>query len=260
MKPIKRGSKILLPAAVLLCCIALWEGLVALFQIPSYTLPSPSRILSALITDAGTLCYHALVSLEEAAIGLVIAAVLAVILAILMDRFPHFKSSIYPILVVTQTVPVIVLAPLFIIYMGFGMLPKIVTVVMMCFFPIVVPFADAMGQTNTDQLNLLKSFGAGTLKQYRMVKIPSALPSLFSGLKVAATYCISGAVVGEWISSKAGLGYYMLRVKNSGQLQKVFASVVVVILLSLAMNGLVGLLRYICTPGERKQNSWRKRI
>ena len=249
MRRVKHSSRIILPAAVFICCIALWEGLVALFHVPSYTLPSPSRIFSALVEDWDTLCYHALISLEEAAFGLVIAAVLAVILAILMDRFPHFKSSIYPILVVTQTVPVIVLAPLFIIYMGFGMLPKIVTVVMMCFFPIVVPFADAMGGTSADQLNLLRSFGAGMLKQYRMVKIPSAMPSLFSGLKVAATYCISGAVVGEWISSKVGLGYYMLRVKNGGQLHKVFACVVVIILLSLMMNGLVGLLRYLCAPG-----------
>lgn len=249
----KRSTKIVLPAAVILACIGLWEGTVALFHIPSYTLPAPSKIINALFENGETLTYHAGVTLLESLLGLFAAFLLAVVLAVLMDRFPHFKSGVYPILVVTQTVPVIVLAPLFIIYLGFGMLPKVVTVIMMCFFPIVVPFADAMGQTDSDQVNLLRSFGAGPLRQYLMVKIPSALPALFSGLKVAATYCISGAVVGEWISSKAGLGYYMLRVKNGGQLDKVFASVLVIILLSLLMNGLVTLMKVLLAPGERKQ-------
>ncbi|MDV8934625.1 MAG: ABC transporter permease subunit, partial [Carnobacterium sp.] len=124
----------------------------------------------------------------------------------------------------------------------FGMAPKIVMVILMCFFPMVVSFSDALGKVEVAQLNLLKTFGASKGQLYRLVKIPAAIGGFFSGLRVAATYCIGGAIVGEWLNASAGLGYYMIRVKNGYMLDKVFACVVVIILLSLFMNGVVKLL------------------
>lgn len=185
---------------------------------------------------------HAAVTLFETAIGLLIAVALALLIAIFMDAAPLLHSTVYPLLVVTQTVPVIVLAPIFILYFGFGMVPKVLTVILMCFFPITISFADGMAQIDPRKIDLLRSMGAPKWQQYRLAKIPAALPSLFSGLKVAATYSISGAVVGEWLSSNAGLGYYMLRVKNGYMLDKVFACVLMIVLLSLLMNLLVRLL------------------
>ena len=181
-------------------------------------------------------------------------AAASLVLGILMDAFEAFKRSIYPILVVTQTVPMIVLAPIFIIYMGFGPAPKILTVTLMCFFPIVVSFADGMTQVHAGYIHLLRAYGASRLQIYTMAKIPAALPALLSGLKVAATYSVSGAVVGEWIASKEGLGYYLLRVKNNYMLDKVFACVVVIVLLSLAMNGLIRAAQYLLTPHTRKES------
>ena len=177
-----------------------------------------------------------------------ISLVLALVLGVLMDAFPTFKRCVYPILVITQTVPMIVLAPIFIIYMGFGLAPKILTVTMMCFFPIAVSFADGMAEVDAGYVNLLRTYGASRLQLYTLAKMPASLPSLLSGLKVAATYSVSGAVVGEWIASQAGLGYYLLRVKNSYMLDKVFACVLVIILLSLAMNGLIRLMKRVLTP------------
>ena len=142
----------------------------------------------------------------------------------------------------------IVLAPILILYLGFGLTPKILTVVLMCFFPVAVSFADGMGQVDAAYVNLVRSYGGNRLQVYTQVKIPYALPSLLSGLKVAATYSISGAVVGEWIASQAGLGYYLLRVKNSYALDKMFACVVLIILLSLIMNGLIRLLGRALMP------------
>ena len=135
----------------------------------------------------------------------------------------------------------IVLAPILIIYLGFGMTPKILTVVLMCFFPIAVSFTDGMAQLNPQYVNLVRSYGAKGFAIYRLVKIPAAIPSLLSGMKVAATYSISGAVVGEWIGAQQGLGYYLIRVKNNYMLDKVFACVLVIVLLSLAMNGFIKL-------------------
>ena len=205
-------------------------------------------MIAALIGDIPTLARHAFISLAEALLGMGISLVLALVLGVLMDAFPTFKRCVYPILVITQTVPMIVLAPIFIIYMGFGLAPKILTVTMMCFFPIAVSFADGMAEVDAGYVNLLRTYGASRLQLYTLAKMPASLPSLLSGLKVAATYSVSGAVVGEWIASQAGLGYYLLRVKNSYMLDKVFACVLVIILLSLAMNGLIRLMQRVLTP------------
>lgn len=237
-----------MPVLVAICAIALWEGAVRLFDVPLYILPAPSKILEAMIENRSELFMHTLVTLEEAVVGLVIALVLAMLTAILMDLSKTFRNSVYPHLVVTQTVPVMVLAPLFSIWLGFGMAPKVLIVIFMCYFPIAISFADGLAQVNPKQVNLLKSFRASTRQIYTMVKIPAAAPSLFSGLKVAATYCVGGAIVGEWISASAGLGYYMLRVKNGYMLDKVFATVVVVVIVSLLLNGLVALAKHWLCP------------
>lgn len=163
------------------------------------------------------------------------------------------RQGLYPILVVTQTVPMIVMAPILIIYMGFGMLPKIFTVVLMCFFPVAVSFVDGLGRVDSEYVHLVRSYGAGKWTAYKLVKIPAAIPVLLSGLKVSATYSISGAVVGEWIGSQQGLGYYLLRVKNSYMLDKVFACVVVIIALSLCMNGIIRLMSFMLLPYERRK-------
>lgn len=244
---------------VFLGLLVVWECVVKLGNIPLYVLPAPSQILKSLIVDAKSLMGHALVTTTEALTGMGIALLLGGTIGIAMDAFPLLKRSIYPILVVTQTVPMIVLAPIFIIYLGFGAIPKILTVVLMCFFPIVISFSDRMGQLNEQYTHLIRSYGGNKKQVYTIAKIPAALPALFSGLKVAATYSIGGAVVGEWIASQSGLGYYLIRVKNAYMLDKVFACVVVIVLLSLAMNGFISLCeRWVLPQGQRKIKEKRK--
>lgn len=221
--------------------------------IPLYVLPSPVQVAETLVQELPVLALHARVTVAEALAGVAISLVLALALGILMDCFPMIRQGLYPVLVVTQTVPMIVLAPIFIIYMGFGAAPKILTVVLMCFFPVAVSFSDGLSQVDAEYVHLVRSYGAGQWKTYCLVKIPAAVPALLSGLKVAATYSISGAVVGEWIGSQEGLGYYLLRVKNGYMLDKVFACVAVIIFLSLCMNGLIRLYQYLGMPYLRKQ-------
>ena len=239
-----KAAPVLLIAALLVC----WEAVVRIREIPLYVLPAPSQVVEALIANRGTLAAHGAVTVAEALAGMAIALLLALVIGIAMDAFPAVKSGVYPVLVVTQTVPMIVLAPILIIYLGFGITPKILTVVLMCFFPIVVSFADAMGQMDEEYVQLVRSFGAGRWMAYRLVKIPAAVPGLISGLKVAATYSISGAVVGEWIGAQSGLGYYLLRVKNGYMLDKVFACVLVIVALSLCMNGVIRLFQAAAMP------------
>ena len=239
-----KAAPVLLIAALLVC----WEAVVRIREIPLYVLPAPSQVVEALIANRGILAAHGAVTVAEALAGMAIALLLALVIGIAMDAFPAVKSGVYPVLVVTQTVPMIVLAPILIIYLGFGITPKILTVVLMCFFPIVVSFADAMGQMDEEYVQLVRSFGAGRWMAYRLVKIPAAVPGLISGLKVAATYSISGAVVGEWIGAQSGLGYYLLRVKNGYMLDKVFACVLVIVALSLCMNGVIRLFQAAAMP------------
>lgn len=236
------------PYILFAALLVMWEVLVRVLEVPSYVLPTPSKVVKALFTDMPTLISHSGVTVLEALGGMAISLVCALVLGVLMDAKPVIKQCLYPILVVTQTVPMIVLAPILILYLGFGLTPKILTVVLMCFFPVAVSFADGMGQVDAAYVNLVRSYGGNRIQVYTQVKIPYALPSLLSGLKVAATYSISGAVVGEWIASQAGLGYYLLRVKNSYALDKMFACVVLIIVLSLIMNGIIRLLGRALMP------------
>jgi ABC-type nitrate/sulfonate/bicarbonate transport system permease component len=239
------------PVMVFLSVLLLWEVFVRASGTPRYVLPSPSAMLAAFCADLPALFFHARVTLWETLLGLFIAVALGVAAAILMDAFRAFKAAVYPLLVVSQTIPVVVLAPIFIIYLGFGIAPKVLTVTLMCFFPIAVSFADGMSQVDPRQTDLVRALGARPVQVYTVIKLPAAAVSLFSGVKVAATYSVTGAVVGEWLSSDSGLGYYMLRVKNGYMLDRVFASILAVVLLSLLMNGLVRLLKYLCLPHLR---------
>lgn len=241
-------GKNFLPVVMTGTILAVWQLSVWVFRIPMYVLPSPVQVVKALAAESGILAGHAGITVAEALMGIGISLVLAVVLGVIMDCFPLMRKGIYPILVVTQTVPMIVMAPILIIYMGFGIGPKILTVVLMCFFPVAVSFSDGLAQVEDEYVNLVRSYGAGRWEVYRLVKIPAAVPALLSGLKVAATYSISGAVVGEWIGAQKGLGYYLLRVKNGYMLDKVFACVVVIICLSLCMNGLIRLYQYKALP------------
>lgn len=248
----KNLQRIVLPVLVFILVIGGWEIYVRAFHISLYILPAPSKVVQALVQNWDILMKHSIVTLEEALLGLGISTVFAILISIGMDLSKTIRTSLYPYLIVTQTVPVMVLGPLFSIWFGFDLLPKVLIVVFMCFFPIAVSLTDALQQVDPKKINLVKSFGASTFQVYSIVKIPAGATGLFSGLKVAATYCVGGAIVGEWLSSSAGLGYYMLRVKNGYMLDKVFACVLLIVLWSVLLNVGVSVLEKLCFPYLRK--------
>lgn len=254
----KLNQKIIMPIMTLMGALLLWEGCVRLFHISLYILPAPSRILQALFENAGVLWMHSLTTLKESLIGLLIATILAVIIAIAMDLSETFRAGILPHLIVSQTVPVMILGPLFSIWLGFELAPKIVMVIFMCFFPITISFCDALRQVDQKQINLMRSLGANQRQLYTLVKIPAAASALFSGLKVSATYCIGGAIVGEWLSASSGLGYYMIRAKNGYMLDRVFACVLVVIFWSILLHGSIILIERLAFPYKRKRKETNK--
>lgn len=215
-------------------------------------LPSPIAVIKAFVSDFPLLMQHAAVTLQEALFGLLIGIILAFIIATAMDRFPFLYKACYPLLVITQTIPTIAIAPLLILWMGFEMAPKITLVVITTFFPITVSLLDGYRSADTDAVNLIRSMGGGRLKIFRHIKLPSALNQFFSGLKVSASYAVVGAVISEWLGGFNGLGVYMTRVKKAYAFDKMFAVIIFISVISLLLMLGISILRRICMPWDKK--------
>ena len=168
-----------------------------------------------------------------------------------MDRFKLFHRSVHPIIILTQTVPTVAIAPLLVLWMGYGILPKIVLIIIITFFPITVSLLEGFSSADPDALNLLKAMGASRLQCFRHIKMPSALGPFFSGLKISASYSVVGAVVAEWLGGYEGLGVYMTRVRKSYAFDKMFAVIFFISLISLILMFLVSLIRKRVMPWER---------
>ncbi|MHC1682407.1 MAG: ABC transporter permease [Clostridiaceae bacterium] len=221
------------PLVTLILIIVFWHGIVVLNKVPNYILPSPAKIVSAAIKDFHLISEHAKVTLYESFVGFALSIVFSFILAVIMDSFKTIKKCIYPLLVISQTIPTIAIAPLFIIWFGFGVLPKIIVVIMVCFFPIIISLIDGFEKIDKDYINLFKNMKATKVQTFYHLKLPYALVNLFSGLKIAATYMIMSAVIGEWLGGDKGIGVYMVRAKNAYALDKVFASILVIVIISI---------------------------
>ncbi len=221
--------------------------------VPAYMLPSPSDVASAFVNNFKTMLEQAAVTLQEACYGLVIGIVLAFIIASLMDRFNFLNKAIYPILVITQTIPTIAIAPLLVLWMGFGMAPKITLVVITTFFPIAIGLLNGFSSVDKDTINLMRAMGAKRYQIFRYVKLPNATPSFFSGLRISASYSIVGAVVAEWLGGFNGLGVYMTRVKKAYAYDKMFAVIVFISAISLILMLLVSLIEKAAMPWNKKR-------
>jgi ABC-type nitrate/sulfonate/bicarbonate transport system permease component len=225
-----------------------WQIAVDRGGVPEFVLPSPITIIEAGWKTRGLLAGHIGVTLLETVIGLLIALISGVILAAIMDFSSLLRRALYPILVASQTVQILAIAPLLIIWFGFGLLPKVIIVVLICFFPLAVSMADGLASADPDHVSLLASMGATRLQIWWLVRLPSALPSFFSGLKVAVTYSVVGATIGEWVGGSAGLGLYMLRSKNAFAIDQVFVAMLITSLLSIGLFVIVALVERWAMP------------
>jgi ABC-type nitrate/sulfonate/bicarbonate transport system permease component len=235
MKRLKNIQNKIYPVLTIVVVVVIWQLVVGFQYIQPYILPSPLDIVKTLISDFGNIMKDTEVTLYESFIGFFISIVFSFVLAIIMDSFNIVKKSLYPILLISQTIPTIAIAPLFIIWFGFGVLPKIIVVIMVCFFPIVVNLVDGLEKIDPDYINLFHNMKASRLQIFYHLKLPYAMVNFFSGLKIAATYMIMAAIIGEWLGGDSGIGVYMVRAKNAYQLDKVFASIIVIVVISIAI-------------------------
>lgn len=237
-------------AAVLIIWLFASEGEI----VPAYMLPSPVKVFQAFVTDFGVIMKNAAVTLQEAIYGLAIGVALSFIIATLMDRFDFLYKALYPILIITQTIPTIAIAPLLVLWLGFSMAPKITLVVITTFFPITVSLLDGFKSADEDAINLIRSMGGTRLQIFSRIKMPTALPQFFSGLKVSVSYAVVGGVISEWLGGFEGLGVYMTRVKKAYAFDKMFAVIIFISAMSLVLMALTSILKKVCMPWERKQS------
>ena len=229
------AARFAFPAAVLLTLALLWELAVWGFQVPKWILPSPSAIWQAFWEMRALLAVHVAQTMLEVAIGISTAVAAGVSVAAAINFSPWLRRAVYPLLVISQTVPILALAPLLIIWFGFGIAPKVIVVTLFCFFPIAINTSDGLTSTEPELIDLFRSMGATWLQIWRKVRLPAALPYFFSGLKIAATYSVTGAIVGEWVGAKQGLGIYMLRSSAAFKTAQVFSAIAITSLLSIAL-------------------------
>jgi ABC-type nitrate/sulfonate/bicarbonate transport system permease component len=238
---------------LLAALILIWQGMSMSGIIPSYMLPSPIRVTGAFIADFSLLMWHLSRTLVEAFCGLIFAVAASFVLAVFMDANRFLKQAVTPLLLLTQTMPTIAIAPLLILWMGYGSAPKISLVFLTCFFPMTIGLLGAFAQADSDTIRLLQSMGAKKRQIYQYIKLPQGLPAFFSGLKIASSYSIIGAVISEWLGGDAGLGVYMIRVRRSYSFDKMFAVILLTSVLSLLLIKVVTILEKVAMP-------WRETI
>ena len=231
------------PVITFIAIIIAWELIVIGFDIPQYLLPAPTDIVEVFFTDSENLINNATVTIAESVTGFLLAVTISIIMGILMDFIPFIRKCLYPLLLVTQMIPTITIAPLLVIWFGFGMLPKTLMVVLTCFFPILISFVDGLENLDKDYVNLFKTMKANKLSTFVHLKFPMSMGKFFSGLKISATYAVMAATVAEWLGGTVGLGVYMVRAKKAYALDKVFASTILIVILSLLFVGIIQLLR-----------------
>lgn len=228
--------------AVILLLI-MWQAAVWLWRVPGWLLPGPLQIGAEGRQDISRVFMHTSATLQTTLLGFAVGTAIGLLLAVLLHAvLPQLKPSMYPLLVLSQNIPIIALAPLLVIWFGYGLLPKIIIITLVCFFPITIATLEGLTQTDRGMMNYMKMIGASQKQIFWKLELPHALPYVFSGLKISATYSVMGAVIAEWIGAKQGLGVYMMLSKSAFRTDRVFVAIAFIVVMSLALFALIGLV------------------
>jgi len=256
------GRRVLLPASVLVGCVLLWYLLILALSLPSYILPTPLQVLRALVARRWAYLPDVWTTTREIVAGFALGLAVGLPLAVAISRTRTFRDSLYPLLISTQMVPLFALAAPLTILFSYGQMTQILVAALYAFFPIVVTTADGLSRVDPDLIVPIRAAGASEWRIFRSIRMPAALPALFSGSKLAVTFAVGGAVIGEWIGGQSGLGYWMRFQNDSLDISGMYATVVVLTLLGVTLFGIVSLAEYVLLPWHRRSradlgNLWR---
>lgn len=253
MKKLRNITSNIAPLFAIILILLIWGLLSKTGIVPRFMLPSPMDVLQVLIKDFGLLIHHGKTTLLEALLGLALGVAFGFIIAVIMDQFKIIHKAIYPILVISQTIPTVAIAPLLVLWMGYGILPKVMLIVITTFFPIAIGLLDGFASVDQDGENLMKAMGANKLQRFIHIKLPSSLGYFFAGLRISVSYSVVGAVISEWLGGYNGLGVYMTRVRKSFSFDKMFAVIFFISAISLLLILGVTIIQRAVMPWERKK-------
>lgn len=239
------------PLVTVLLVLSAWELFVRWQDIRPAVLPTPTDVLDAMWDDRANLWCATWITLQTVFLGFGSALVLAVVIGVLVDSFGWVRRSIYPVIVVSQTLPIVAIAPLVVIWFGFGISSHAFVVAMYTFFPVAVALAQGLASTDQDAMNLLRTMGAGRVRLLLKVRFPSALSQLFTGARVAMSFAVIAAVIAQFVGAVEGLGIYMLTMKNALRTDLVFGAVTVSSAVTLLLFGGVVVLQRLVMPWYR---------
>lgn len=243
------------PAVLLLVAlIALWQLLIVITRTPDYVMPAPLAIAAAFGDVGDVLTSNALVTLQEAALGFLLSAVAGYLLALAIYYSRTLERTLYPLVIISQTIPIVAIAPVLTTWFGFSALtPKVVVAALISFFSVVVAVVDGLRAVDPELLDVMSTFGRSQWRLYRIVLLPASLPGFFTGAKLAATFSVSGAIFGEYVGAAAGLGQFMQAQRYDQDLAAMFAAVVVLAMMGVTFFGLVSLAERLCLPWMYRQ-------
>jgi NitT/TauT family transport system permease protein len=238
----------LAPLLTFTALLLLWEASVYYTKIPSWLLPAPSSIVEAMTGWWSELLQHSLVTLYETLVGFALSIAIGIPLAIAVVYSPILQKTIYPILLALQSVPKVAIAPLLLLWIGFGALPKILVVFLVCFFPIVVATATGLTSAPPALMDLIRSLSASQYQTFVKIRFPTAMPHIFVGLKIAITFAVIGAVIGEFVGSESGLGYLILVSSSQSRTPLAFAALFVLTIMSIILYYAVEFIERLMIP------------
>ncbi|MCG7595697.1 ABC transporter permease [Mycobacterium sp. PSTR-4-N] len=250
-------SSIWRPSALLLALLVAWWAVTEADLVAPYILPSPADTWQTAVDNAAYLAQNTWVTTWETVVGFAIATVVGVFVAVVMVYSSNIEKTVYPLILFAQVIPKIAIAPLFIVWLGFGTSPKILVAVLMAFFPIVISGLAGLRSVDPEILELTSTMGASKLKTFAKIRLPASLPQLMSGLKVAATLAVTGAVVGEFVGSNEGLGYVILQANGNVDTAMLFAALVIMSVLGIALFAIIEIAEKLLIPwhSSRRVNS-----
>jgi len=240
----------LAPLLLVAALLGVWQVWVTVGHVAVYLVPAPSRIAGALVSARGLLVGHLLTTTAEAVLGLLVGAGAGVLLAVAIASVGLLQRVLYPLLVASQTIPMVVLAPLLVLWFGYGLTPKVVVVALIVFFPVVVSTVGGLAGADRELVDLVRSMGGSRRQVLRTVLFPAAVPAFFAGLRISSAYAVAGAVIGEWVGAESGLGVFIDRARASYAVDRIFVAVLLIAVLSMALFGLVGLAARAASPWQ----------
>jgi NitT/TauT family transport system permease protein len=243
-----RVAGVLAPIAVVVALLAFWEAGTRLFAVPTFLLPPPSAIAAAMAKHAALLAAGAWITTLEILLGFLLSIAVGIPLALMIFLWPPFSRAVLPLLISSQAMPKVAIAPLFLVWFGFGLVPKVLIAFLIAFFPVVINTAVGLAAIEPEKIHLARSMGFGAVDTFFKIRLPDALPAIFAGLKISITLAVVGAVVGEFVGGDAGLGYLLMVANGSMDTQLLFAGIVCLTILGVVLYLLVELAERLVVP------------